>query len=125
MTNHSMDTGAFAFISIYPLLKIQQIPFDIIINAVLRTQTAAAAAHILAVQMFNARKIHYISNALNNNMRAHFINTKVNIFARMEISRLVENCREEYVDRGRGRRIREWGGFGERERATTDNEKGY
>lgn len=25
------------------------------------------------------RQIHYISNALNNNIRVHFINTKVNI----------------------------------------------
>lgn len=50
MTNHSTDTSAFVFISYrYPLLKIQQIPFDIIINAVLHTHANTAAAHILPV----------------------------------------------------------------------------
>lgn len=63
---------------------------------------------------------------IKHNMRAHFINTKVNIFVRMEISRSVRNWREECRQWARGavKRYQRMGWIW-RERATTDNEKRY
>lgn len=66
-------------------------------------------------------------------MSVHFINTKVNIFVRMKISRLAENCKEECrqkqwtrkSERERDRKRDPRMGWISRERATTDNEKGY